>query len=198
MDREMRLRGAIDLRLLPAALLVALLCFVGNGCAPTFQRIDSRLATRARQGLPRSFHFITQQYDFAGEEPSYDEEVEEDEERGRKSLFVATLLAIFPGMLIHGLGHYYAEDYETAKNIREIGEWGYLLTAVGGGVGTGAYFIDKSQDNFLPLSMYITGGTIASVGLAYFFTAWILDIYDVPRAVRTGGATWDFFEDQDW
>jgi hypothetical protein len=170
--------------------LTVLLAFsMGNcGCTSLYQRIDPRLAIVAQRGVDRPFH------------PSAGrggQRFEDDEEPERRSVIVAELLAIFPGLFVHGLGHYYAGDYETARRLRRVGEWGYLFTALGGGIGVGAYFLDQSQDNFFPTSMYITAGTVGAIGLGFFLFAWIGDIYDTPRAVRTGGEPWSFFDDEE-
>ena len=104
-------------------------------------------------------------------------------------MIIGELLAIFPGLFWHGLGHQYAGDTETAREIREAGEWGYLLTALGGGLVMGGYFLDRSSgggDTFA-LSLYIAGGTTGGIGSGFFLTAWIYDIIDTPRAVRTSG-----------
>lgn len=104
------------------------------------------------------------------------------------SVIVGELLAIFPGLLVHGIGHYYASDYATAGRLFRIGEFGYLLTAAGGGVGLGGYYLDRSNHDGFAYSLYATGGTLALAGICYVFTAWIYDMVDTPRAVRTGGA----------
>jgi len=100
---------------------------------------------------------------------------------------VGELLAIFPGILIHGAGHYYAGDYATAGKLFRIGEFGYLLTAVGAGAGVGAYYLDRNDQKGYAYSLYATGGVITLAGVTYVMTAWIYDLIDTPRAVRSGG-----------
>jgi len=160
------------------ALLAAL---VLAGCASPFDAIDGSLAREARLALLQ-------------ERPPPDPEQETVEpyvapEESKKSVVVAELLAIFPGFFWHGLGHQYAGDKKTAKEIRGVGEWGYLLTAIGGGLLVGGYFLDQEDDEWDPyaLSLYITGGITGGVGVGFFLTAWFYDMIDTPRAVRTGG-----------
>jgi hypothetical protein len=195
-------------RLLLGTLLVVLGAIAAclTGCAPRFTRVDSRLANRARLAIgsgdtaPAFAWTQDDRDDHRYWEPSHPRERDErrereDGERARKSVVVAELLAIFPGMFVHGLGHYYAEDYESARKIRNMGEWGYLLTAIGGGLIVGAVFLDDSSDEILPISLYAAGGGTAAVGLAYFFTAWFSDMWDTPRAIRTGGRPWSFLQE---
>ncbi len=165
------------------SLLLILVC--GTGCFSAFQRIDATLVLEARRAIPRPAAFQE-------DEGFY---LDEEEESG-KSVFIGELIAIFPGFFIHGLGHRYAGDHATARRLSNMGQWGYLFTAVGGGIVTGAYFIDRSSDNILPVSMYVAGGSVGAVGLGYFFSAWILDIYDTPRAIRSGGRPWRFLREK--
>ena len=162
-------------RSLPAGLL--LLCC---GCASPFDPIDLTLARQARSALRQE------------RPPQFDEDEERgppEEEPRRKSVVIAELLAIFPGMLWHGLGHYYAGDTITARRIHRAGEWGYLLTALGGGMVLGGYYLDKETDD-LPgfvISLYSAGGVTGAIGSGFFLTAWFYDMIDTPRAVRSGG-----------
>jgi len=104
-----------------------------------------------------------------------------------RSVFLAELIAIFPGFFVHGLGHYYAGDYRTWRKLSHIGQFGWLLTALGGGMVLGGYYVDKEdQDNFA-YSLYGAGGVVGVVGVSYLLTGWIYDIADAPRAVKSGG-----------
>jgi hypothetical protein len=148
------------------------------GCASPFEAIDGGLARQARLALRQE-----RPPQFEG-----DETEEAPEEPPRKSVLVAELLAIFPGFLWHGLGHYYAGDTRTARRIHKAGEWGYLLTAIGGGIVLGGYYLDKETDlqNFA-ISLYASGGVTGTIGSGFFLTAWFYDMIDTPRAVRSGG-----------
>jgi hypothetical protein len=151
------------------------------GCASPYDPIDLGLVADARLALLQQ----------RPPPEAVDEGIEpySPEERPRKSVIVAELLAIFPGFFWHGLGHQYAGDTKTAKEIRGVGEWGYILTAIGGGLVVGGYFLDQSDDKWDPyaLSLYISGGITGGVGGAFFLTAWFYDMIDTPRAIESGG-----------
>jgi len=155
------------------------LCLLCAGCASPFEAIDAGLARQARLALRQE-----RPPQLEGDEM---EEAPEEEPR-RKSVLVAELLAIFPGFLWHGLGHYYAGDTLTARRIHKAGEWGYLLTAIGGGIVLGGYYLDKETDlQGFAISLYAAGGVTGTIGSGFFLTAWFYDMIDTPRAVRTGG-----------
>jgi hypothetical protein len=158
------------------------------------ERIDPGFVARAQQALEtqRRGAMAPEGRD---EVTEVEDEADEVDEEREKSVVVGELLAFFPGLFVHGLGHYYAGDHVTARKLRGMGEWGYLLTAVGGGILVGAYFLDQSSDDILPISLYVAGGTVGAVGLGYFFTAWVGDMYDTPRAVQSGGKPWRFLMD---
>ncbi len=124
--------------------------------------------------------------------PRLDEFEEEEVEESKGSIghaIVGELLAIFPGVIAHGVGHYYAGDRKTAKKLSRIGQFGYLLTAAGGGLGYLGYLADDEDavpDGYA-YTLYTSGGLVGGAGLAYFFTAWIYDMVDTPRAVLSGG-----------
>jgi hypothetical protein len=168
--------GTMDGRLPVLLLLGAVL----SGCASPVDSIDRSLAIEARFAL-------RQEKPPDPEEPDIEPYV--PEERQTKSVIIGELLAIFPGFFWHGLGHQYAGDKKTAREIRGVGEWGYLLTAIGGGLFVGGYFLDQSDEMWDPyaLSLYISGGIAGGVGLGFFLTAWFYDMIDTPRAIESGG-----------
>jgi hypothetical protein len=167
-----RIRAALN-------LLPFLVCV---GCSQPFTPIDRSLAAEARLALFQ-------------ERPPPSEEEENlvpgaGKEKPRKSVVVAELLAIFPGLFWHGLGHQYAGDDKTAKEIRNLGHWGYLLGAIGGGLVVGGYFLDRnSGSEWEPyaITLYVTGGITGGAGAGLFLAAWFYDMIDTPRAIRTGG-----------
>ena len=166
-------RGRLVLPPLACALLLS------GGCASPFEAIDGTLAREARLALRQE-----RPPQLEGE----DMEEAPGEEAPRRSVIIGELLAIFPGMLWHGLGHYYAGDTRTARRIHKAGEWGYLLTALGGGIALGGYYVDKetSLDSFA-ISLYVAGGVTGTIGSGFFLTAWFYDMIDTPRAVESGG-----------
>ena len=156
-------------------LLAGLLC----GCGLPSCRIDVSLVSDARAVLAQANERL----------PLEEEEHPVPEARKPSgSVIIGELLAIFPGLLVHGLGHYYAGDYPTAGKLFRIGEFGYVLTAAGGGLGYAGYQLDRNDQKSFAYTLYGTGGTIALAGVCYVFTAWFYDMIDTPRAVRTGGA----------
>ena len=158
----------------------AILLFSTSGCNLNWGVIEASSVAKASLGL------LEQDRHRQLHPP--DEETPEKETRSSGSVVVGELLAIFPGMFIHGLGHYYAGDYQTATRLRHIGEFGYILTAVGAGTAAGGYFVNKSDHQLgLAYTLYGTGGVFGVIGLAYFFTAWGYDMVDTPRAVESGG-----------
>lgn len=169
-------------RRLPGARPLLLGVFaIAAGCASPYDPIDPGLVSGARLALLQ---------ERPPPEP-VDEGIEPytPEQRPTRSVLAAELLAIFPGFFWHGLGHDFAGDHKTAKQIRGVGEWGYILTAVGGGLLVGGYFLDQSDDQWDPyaLSLYISGGITGGVGVAFWLTAWFYDMIDTPRAVESGG-----------
>ena len=113
-----------------------------------------------------------------------------EKEAPTKSVILGELLAIFPGLFWHGLGHQYAGDIQTAREIRHVGEWGYLLIPLGGGMALGGYFVDQGDSQWQPyaISLYAAGGLTGAVGVGFFLTAWFYDMIDTPRAVKSGGS----------
>ena len=108
---------------------------------------------------------------------------------GLGEVILGEVIAIFPGAIVPGLGHYYAGDYRTSSQLRRVGGLGLALSAIGGGLITGGVYLDDEEDvpNGYAYGLYGTGGTIGGIGLIYYLTAWWYDIIDTPRAVRTGG-----------
>jgi hypothetical protein len=119
--------------------------------------------------------------------PLEPEEKFKPEEKSTGSVILGELIAIFPGLLVHGLGHYYAGDYQTARRLRHVGELGYVMTALGGGLVVGGYYLGKEDLKGFSYSLYGVGGTIGVAGVFYLLTAWVYDMIDTPRAVSTGG-----------
>lgn len=157
----------------------ALALLWATGCSMNWEMIDVSSVAKARVG-----------FEMAQEHRKLhppDEETPEKESSSNGSVFVGELLAIFPGMFVHGLGHYYARDYQTAARLRRIGEFGYIMTLVGAGTVAGGYFMSKNDKLGLAYGFYGTGGVIGVAGLAYFLTAWGYDMIDTPRAVESGG-----------
>ena len=166
----------------------------GSGCSLGEWRLRVDAVDRARVALAQ----LT-------ERDLYYRDEEEDERAGAEDddgtaasvghVIVAELIAIFPGMFIHGLGHLYAGDDQTFGRLSNLGQLGYVLTVVGGGLAVGGYYLDEDDTELLgqdltdptAYSLYAAGGVAGGIGLTYFFTAWFYDMIDTPRAVISGG-----------
>jgi hypothetical protein len=161
-----------SVRVLATVLLALLL----EGCGLTWAPIDFQAVQGARRGLDDYETF-----------PPLKDEDPYIEKPAPRSVFLAELIAIFPGFFVHGLGHYYAGDYRTWRKLSHIGQFGYLLSAMGGGLLVGGYYLDKEDEDSYAYSLYGAGGVVSVVGVSYLLTGWIYDIADTPRAVRSGG-----------
>jgi hypothetical protein len=174
-------RHSIRRRGSTAALLCALVASA-PGCALDWASIDLVAVQGARRGLDEFEKHPVRP-------PGSDRAQVEAPSTG--SVLLGELIAIFPGFFVHGLGHNYAGDYKTWRRLSHIGQLGYLLTAVGGGLAVGAYYIDKGDDDNdyqgIVYSMYGAGGTIGVIGVGYWLVAWFYDMIDTPRAVESGG-----------
>ena len=166
----------------------------GSGCSLGEWRLRVDAVDRARVALAQ---LTERDLYYRDEEEDEGEGAEDDDRTGASvgDVIVAELIAIFPGMFVHGLGHLYAGDEQTFGRLSNLGQLGYLLTVAGGGLLVGGYFLDKDDTEVLgqdltdptAYSLYAAGGVASGIGLAYFFTAWFYDIIDTPRAVTSGG-----------
>lgn len=138
---------------------------------------EARLALGAPQGRARA-------------EPE-----EAEEAPGTGQAILGELLAIFPGVLVSGLGHYYAGDAATARRLNRVGLVGEGFLLAGAGMGVGGYFIledaEDLDDDFGQVTagslLVGVGGALGVAGLLPFLTAWFYDMIDTPRAVLSGG-----------
>ena len=99
-------------------------------------------------------------------------------ERETKSVWIGELLAIFPGLLWHGIGHRYAGDNEKASEIEMIEAYSLLA----GGAGAGIVIATHDDEDWLPLE--ITGWTIGGLGGLMFVGSWLYDIIYTPSAIE--------------
>ena len=97
---------------------------------------------------------------------------------------VAELIASGPGLFVQGLGHRYAGDYKTAGQLMRVGGVGLGLSAVSFGLVAGGRDI---SEGWIGDAVSGAGYGIGGIGLGYYLSAWFYDIYDTPRAVRSGG-----------
>lgn len=94
-----------------------------------------------------------------------------------KSVLAGELLAIFPGLFIHGMGHRYAGNTDRANEIFTM-EVTSLLTA---GLGGGLWAIGDSEDKE---AVEITGFVGMGVGGVVFLGTWIYDLVYTPGEVE--------------
>lgn len=167
------------------ALAAVLLAFLAAGCSLRLDRIDvsavegARLALRAQsEGDVRK-----DRYRFEDEEESK----EEDPPGSVGSMILGELIAIFPGVLVPGVGHLYAGDRASAERLFHITEFGYILTALGGGLLIGGYLLHENDIPGTAYGLIASGALVGGIGLGYWFTAWFFDMIDTPRAVRENG-----------
>jgi hypothetical protein len=94
-----------------------------------------------------------------------------------KSPILGELLAIFPGVIVHGMGHRYAGNPEKADEILAMELYSLLPMGLGGTlVGIG-----KSQD---AEAVEIAGWIGVGVGAVPFLGTWIYDLVYTPSEVR--------------
>src|SRR5690606_22385292 len=131
-----------------ARMLVAVVSvFVAAGCVGRDERVDPGLARAARHEL-LAHQRVSELEEFYEEPRAY------EEPGSWTDVVIAQTLAIFPGIILHGAGHWYAGDRRTAKQLSRIGQFGYLLTAIGGGVVYGGYEADQAGLDGLATSLY--------------------------------------------
>jgi hypothetical protein len=158
----------------------------GTGCAARWDRVDAAAVDLARLGLAQEgVREGRRRFSLPNDEEDYGPPAKEGP--GIGSVILGEMLAIFPGLLVHGLGHYYAGDYRTATRLRHVGEFGYIMTAIGGGLGVGGYFLEREDLTGTAYGLYATGAVVGAAGLFYIMTAWFYDMIDTPRAVRSRG-----------
>lgn len=94
----------------------------------------------------------------------------------RRSKLVGELIAVVPGVYIHGLGHLYAADYKGALILGGVELAGIGLMALGGGITVGDRA--RSERETTAQSAAILGGAVL------FFGSWLWDVVYTPRQVE--------------
>lgn len=99
-----------------------------------------------------------------------------------KDPILATVIAIGPGLLAHGFGHFYAEDYRMGLTLFGTEIISLIIIGVG-------YLITATPDNFTSIGgntdTVKRGGLITLFsGVALFTIGWVADIAMAGRAAE--------------
>ena len=168
---------------LPLLSCVLLSFFSGCGGLETPREFDERAVSRALDDYRDRTSLISLQTSKdAGEEWP-----EDDASHRRGSMLdvvIAELIAIGPGMVVQGLGHRYAGDYRTSDQLMRVGAVGVGVGALGVGLAVGG---NEITEDWIGDAVGGAGIGISAIGAGYYLAAWLYDIYDTPRAVRSGG-----------
>jgi hypothetical protein len=99
-------------------------------------------------------------------------------ERPAKSVLVGELIAIFPGLFVHGLGHRYAGATERADELLTMEIYSLLV----GGLGGALIAIGETQD---AEAVTIAGYVAAGVAAVPFLGTWFYDMVYTPSEVKS-------------
>jgi hypothetical protein len=94
-----------------------------------------------------------------------------------KSVLLGELIAIFPGFFVHGLGHRYAENDDTASELMYLELYSVLTMGLGGAL----LALGDSQD---AEAVEIAGWVGIGVGAVPFLGTWVYDIVYTPSEIR--------------
>ncbi len=165
------------------SLVLFQLVFTGCGGLDHGRGLDEASILRARAAYRDRVSLVSvQTQDDSGDKWP----VEQPSDRAG-SLFdvvVAELIAIGPGMIVQGLGHRYAGDYKTAGQLMRVGGVGIGLSGLSFGLVAAGREI---SEDWIGGAVSGAGYGIGVIGVGYYLSAWFYDIYDTPRAVRSGG-----------
>ena len=155
----------------------------GCGGRERIRGLDELSVSQAHAAYREKVTLVSLQHPKAG---AWDDSVEEASDVGGSTLdvIIAELIAIGPGMVVQGLGHRYAGDYTTSRQLMRVGAVGVGVGALGAGLIAGGNGI---SEDWVGGAVSGAGYGISLIGVGYYLSAWIYDIYDTPRAVRSGG-----------
>lgn len=165
------------------SLVLFQLVFTGCGGLDHGRGLDEASILRARAAYRDRVSLVSvQTQDDSGDK--WPVEHPSDRAGSLFDVVVAELIAIGPGMIVQGLGHRYAGDYKTAGQLMRVGGVGIGLSGLSFGLVAAGREI--SQD-WIGGAVSGAGYGIGVFGVGYYLSAWFYDIYDTPRAVRSGG-----------
>ena len=102
----------------------------------------------------------------------------EEDESARKEPVVAFAVALIPGSVVHGLGHYYAGDPETGKTLLVTEGVSLGLVLVGG------VFLSSQLNSLECSSDCVIGAISISAGTIGFLGSWVYDVIGSPFAAQ--------------
>ncbi len=165
------------------SLVLFQLVFTGCGGLDHGRGLDEASILRARAAYRDRVSLVSIQ---TQDDPDDKWPAEQPSDRAGSFLdvVVAELIAIGPGMIVQGLGHRYAGDYKTAGQLMRVGGVGIGLSGLSFGLVAGGREI---SEDWIGAAVSGAGYGIGVIGVGYYLSAWLYDIYDTPRAVRSGG-----------
>ncbi|MCZ6603159.1 MAG: hypothetical protein O6952_09140, partial [Planctomycetota bacterium] len=99
----------------------------------------------------------------------------------RKSVILGETLAIFPGIIFHGIGHHYAGDHEGGSDLMGK-EWKSLAYPIAWPFLAAASLASPENASLAATLDEATGITMAAP--IYFLGTWIYDILNTPALIR--------------
>lgn len=102
----------------------------------------------------------------------------EEVEPARKEPVVAFAVALIPGSVVHGLGHYYAGDPETGKTLLVTEGVSLVLVLVGGAILSSPDLFGGCSSDCVIGAISLSAGTIGFVG------SWVYDVIGSPFAAQ--------------
>jgi hypothetical protein len=100
----------------------------------------------------------------------------EERSAARKSPVVGELLAIFPGIFVHGMGHRYAGNADKADEILVMELYSLIPIALGGAL----WGIGENQD---AEAVRVAGWIGMGIGAVPFLGTWVYDLVYTPSEV---------------
>ena len=165
------------------SLVLFQLVFTGCGGLDHGRGLDEASILRARAAYRDRVSLVSvQTQDDSGDKWPVDQP--SDRAGSLFDVVVAELIAIGPGMIVQGLGHRYAGDYKTAGQLMRVGGVGIGLSGLSFGLVAAGREI---SEDWIGGAVSGAGYGIGVIGVGYYLSAWFYDIYDTPRAVRSGG-----------
>ena len=165
------------------SLVLFQLVFTGCGGLDHGRGLDEASILRARAAYRDRVSLVSvQTQDDSGDK--WPVEHPSDRAGSLFDVVVAELIAIGPGMIVQGLGHRYAGDYKTAGQLMRVGGVGIGLSGLSFGLVAAGREI---SEDWIGGAVSGAGYGIGVIGVGYYLSAWFYDIYDTPRAVRSGG-----------